>query len=206
MSVQAAQAARRLPGSFVVLIALASLAVALPAGAQAPVSAEDTVPTMARRAVLHVEAVVAPEAVAGSLLAAGVAHVMREPARWNRDAGGFGRRLASAVGVSAVNEGVQFAVGAWLGHDPRYRRRGRGGLLRRAGHAAVSTFVARDRHGRRVPAWLRLAGAYTAAAVSTSWYPESEGAGRYIASRGALVLGSNIVSNLWAEFRPDILP
>jgi hypothetical protein len=168
--------------------------------AQSPPACVD-LPT---RAAWHLEAAAGLEAQAGLLLSAALAHVTEAPERWERRPAGFARRYGHALGLGAAYEGIQLVAGHWLDHDPRYHRRDDGGLVRRIGHAARGVIASRNGAGRTVPAWPRFAGAFAAAAVSAVWYPEPHGVPRHITEQGLYVLGGDLLSNLWDEFRPDV--
>jgi hypothetical protein len=156
------------------------------------------------RAAWHLEAAAGLEAQAGLLLSAALAHVTATPEPWGRRPTGFARRYGHALGLGAAHEGIQLVAGHWLGHDPRYQRRGDGGLVRRVGHAVRGVIASRNAAGRTVPAWPRFAGAFGAGVVSAVWYPEPHGAPRHITEQGLCVLGGDLLSNLWDEFRPDV--
>lgn len=161
-------------------------------------------PSTRERVTTHVARVFGPEAVARAALSAGIGQLSDSPEAWDRRWPGYGRRAASQWGTAAIDEGIQLAVGVALDHDTRYERRGRGPVLSRMGSALAGVVVARDRDGRRVPAWSRLSGALGAAAVSSIWYPESRGAGRYIATQSLAMLGGEAFGAVWQEFGPDL--
>lgn len=182
--------------------------VAMTLHAAPAVAQSDTDPSMPDTAAMaraHLARAIGPEGLAGALVSSGLAQIRREPETWESNARGFGRRYASALGTGAVDEGVQFAVGAWLEIDTRYQRRGQGRLLGRVAHAARAVVAAKRRDGRWGPAWTRFAGAGAASAVSTAWYPEPNGRGRHIVSQSLSMLGGDLFSNLWEEFREDVV-
>jgi hypothetical protein len=175
--------------------------------APSPLAADDgeaAWPSNRQRVTTHVSKVFGPEALARAALSAGVNQLSDTPDAWDRRWRGYGRRAASQWGTGAIDEGIQLAVAVALDHDGRYQRRGRGPLLGRMGNALAGVVVARDRRGRRVPAWSRLSGAVGAAAVSSIWYPESRGTGRYIATQSLAMIGGDAFGTLWQEFGPDL--
>lgn len=190
-----------MPARFAPALALALLLAPI------PVSAEDGLkpsPTNRDRVATHVSRVFGPEALARAALSAGIGQLSDTPEAWDRRWPGYGRRAASQWGTGAIDEGIQLAVGVALDHDARYQRRGRGPVLGRMGSALAGVVVARNRENRRVPAWSRLSGAVGAAAVSSLWYPESRGTGRYIATQSLAMLGGEAFGTLWEEFGPDV--
>lgn len=178
-------------------------ALLVPAGAAADECATPW-PSTRDRVATHVSGVFGPEALARAALSAAVGQLSDTPEAWDRQWPGYGRRAASQWGTAAIDEGIQLAVGVALDHDTRYERRGSGPVLSRMGSALTAVVVARTREGRRVPAWSRLSGALGAAAVSSVWYPESRGAGRYIATQSLAMLGGDAFGTLWKEFGPDV--
>lgn len=183
--------------------ALALVVLLVPAGVAAD-QGSTSWPSTRERIATHVPRVFGPEALARAALSAGVGQLSDSPEAWDRRWPGYGRRAASQWGTAAIDEGIQLAVGVALDHDTRYERRGRGPVLSRMGSALAGVVVARDRDGRRVPAWSRLSGAVGAAAVSSIWYPESHGTGRYIATQSLAMLGGDAFGTLLKEFGPDL--
>ena len=191
-----------MPARFAPALALLA-ALLVPAGAAAD-EGPTPWPSTRDRVATHVSRVFGPEALARAALSAGIGQLSDSPEAWDRRWPDYGRRAASQWGTGAIDEGIQLAVGVALDHDARYERRGRGPVLRRMGSALAGVVVARNREGRRVPAWSRLSGAVGAAAVSSIWYPESRGTGRYIATQSLAMLGGDAFGTLWKEFGPDV--
>ena len=101
-----------------------------------------------------------------------------------------------------MEQAIQFGVGLGLSLDPRYHPSGSRSARKRLRHALIETFAARTSTGERRVAWHRLASAYGAAAVSTSWYP-TDNRWRYTAQSGSLSLLFYLTANLMKELGSD---
>ena len=166
-------------------------------GGDGPLSAED-------KLRFHWRQTASWEFVAENAAYAGVLHWMSIPAEWGQGSGAYGQRVASALGASAIRNVFAFALDAPLREDPRFRRSGRGGILRRMGHAARETVLTRTDRGRTRLAIWRFGSAIGAACLSNEWYPDRLNTFSSGMEQGAATIGLDLLGNLASEFWPDI--
>jgi hypothetical protein len=145
-----------------------------------------------------------PENLIGPAVGAGIRQLHNSPVEWGQGAGGFGRRLASGYGQSAVARTIAFGVGAAADEDSRFVPSNQTGIWRRTRYAVVGTFVSRTRSGRKMPAISRFAGAYGAAFVANAWEPPSQNSATDALKRGSTALLSSVGWHVLKEFWPDI--
>ena len=152
----------------------------------------------------HVQSVGTPMSLAETAAYAGILQGFDTPAEWGQGAGAYGKRFASALGGSAIHGALAFGLDSALHQDPRYYRSRNPGFWRRAAHAFRGTMLTHtDSGGETLSTW-RLGSAYGAAFLSNEWYPERLNTVRLGALQGSLHLGFDLVSNLGAEFWPDV--
>jgi hypothetical protein len=144
------------------------------------------------------------ENLIGPALGAGIGQLHNSPVEWGQGVGGFGRRLASGYGQSAVARTIAFGVGAAADEDSRFVPSNQTGIWRRTRYAVVGTFVSRTRSGRKMPAISLFAGAYGAAFVANAWEPPSQNSATDALKRGSTALLSSVGWHVLKEFWPDI--
>lgn len=130
---------------------------------------------------------------------AALAHARNTPEEWGRGVGGFGRRYASLVGQSVIQEGVTYGLSELTGVDSRFHKSTKHGFLPRAGDALLQSVTSRRASGTRVVSAPLLAGYAVGGIGMMTWYPD-----RYTAKDGAgygvLALASRVGVNLIREF------
>ena len=152
----------------------------------------------------HAQSVGSPWSLAETAAYAGILQGLGTPEEWRQGAGAYGKRLASALGGSAIHGVLAFGLDSTLHQDPRYFRSLNPGFWRRTAHAFRGTMLTRtDRGGETLSTW-RLGSDYGAAFLSNEWYPARLNTVRLGAMQGSLHLGFDFVSNLGSEFWPDI--
>jgi hypothetical protein len=152
----------------------------------------------------HVRNVGSPSALAETAAYAGILQGLDSPREWGQGADGYGQRLASALGSSAIHGALAFGLDSTLHQDPRYYRSRNTGFGRRMAHAFRGTILTRtDGGGETLSTW-RLGSDYGAAFLSNEWYPDRVNTVRLGALQGSLHLGFDFVGNLGAEFWPDV--
>ncbi len=183
-----------------------SILVLIPAAtaaAEPPLTDETPLP-IGGKLRFHALSVGAPEGFLKTAAYAGALHWMGVPDEWRRGAAGYGKRLASAVGDTAIRHTLAFGMDTALGQDPRYFRARSHGLFARLGHAMAAVAVARSDAGREVIATSRLTSAFGAAFLSNQWYPDRlNTAGQGFLS-GGIILGFDAAGNMLSEFLPDL--
>ena len=179
------------------LLPAAPAAVAQSAADQAPL-------TTGGKLRFHVLSVVAPDSFLKTAAYAGALHAMGVPDEWRRGAAGYGMRLASAVGDTAIRHTLAFGMDTALGQDPRYFPATRHGFFPRLGHALGAVATARNDAGRGVIATSRLTSAFGAAFLSNQWYPDRlNTVGQGFVS-GGIILGFDAAGYILSEFLPDL--
>ena len=166
--------------------------------------ADETPLTTGGKLRFHILGVVGPDGFLKTAAYAGALHAMGVPDEWRRGAAGYGMRLASAVGDTAIRHTLAFGMDTALGQDPRYFPATRHGFFPRLGHALSAVAVARNDAGRGVIATSRLTSAFGAAFLSNQWYPDRlNTVGQGFVS-GGIILGFDAAGNILSEFLPDL--
>ena len=166
--------------------------------------ADETPLTTGGKLRFHILGVVGPDGFLKTAAYAGALHAMGVPDEWRRGAAGYGMRLASAVGDTAIRHTLAFGMDTALGQDPRYFPATRHGFFPRLGHALSAVAVARSDAGHSVIATSRLTSAFGAAFLSNQWYPDRlNTVGQGFVS-GGIILGFDAAGNILSEFLPDL--
>jgi hypothetical protein len=130
---------------------------------------------------------------------AGWAQANETPAEWGGGAKGFGKRYASLVGQSVIQESVTYAMSEALAVDSRFHKSDKHGFLPRAGDALLQALTSRRANGSRVVSAPLLAGYAAGGLGMMTWYPDGytyKDGLRY----GGLALASRAGVNLIREF------
>ena len=141
-------------------------------------------------------------ALAGAL--AGFGQLTNQQPSFGQGLKGYGHRLVTNYGDQAM--GNMFTEGLFpvlLHEDPRYFRRGTGGVWSRAGYALTRVIVTHADSGGMRFNTSEWAGNALAVAISNAYYPDN----RTFADNGLKVLqqvGTDAVSQVLKEFWPDI--
>ena len=152
----------------------------------------------------HAEATYKPMALLGVAAYAGVLQADGAPKEWGGGGGAYGQRYASTLDWVGIHSALAFSLDSALHQDPRYYRSGEGGFWKRSGHAIRGTFLTRtDKGGETFSTW-RMGSAFGAAYLSNQWYPDRLNTVRLDLIQGGVTVGFDLVSNLGAEFLPDI--
>ena len=133
----------------------------------------------------------------------GMGHAMNDPEAWGRQPRSFGVRLASNFGRRVVANSIEFALGAALQEDARYRSSPEQGLRKRIRHATVAAFTARLPDGKIRPAYSRFGATAGGVLISSTWHPRAASASDRLLAVGFGVL-DKIPDNLLDEFSPDM--
>lgn len=152
----------------------------------------------------HADKAYGPTAIAGIAAYAAFLQDVNSPREWGQGGAAYGKRFASSTAASGIHGVLAFGLDSTLHQDPRYYRSLRIGFLPRAGHALRGTLLTRtDAGGETVSTW-RIGSAYGTAFLSNLWYPDRLDTARQGFTQGSIRLGFDLVSNLGAEFWPDI--
>jgi hypothetical protein len=152
----------------------------------------------------HAQTIGSPWSLAESAAYAGILEGLDTPAEWGQGAGAYGKRFASTLAASSIHGVLAFGLDSTFHQDPRYFRARDTNFWRRTAHAFRGTILTRtDSGGETLSTW-RLGSDYGAAFLSNEWYPDRLNTVRLGVLQGSLHLGFDFVSNLGAEFWPDV--
>jgi len=167
--------------------------------------AEDPEPlSVSSKLGFHVQNAYGPLQLVATGAYAGILQDIDAPREWGQGAGAYGKRFLSTLGGSGIHGALAFGLDSVLHEDPRYFRSANRGFWRRSAHAVRGTMMTRtDSGGETISAW-RLGSDYGAAFLSNQWYPRRLNTARLGMIQGSLSLGFDTVTNLGAEFWPDI--
>lgn len=141
-----------------------------------------------------------PFALAGNAISAGISTATNEPEEWGKKWEGFGRRFASDLGRSVIEETTTYGLDEALKLDSGFYRSQKRDAGSRIKNALLSTVTARKPNGKRTIGVPRIAGIYTGAIVAAeAWFPSrfdyKDGL-----RNGTISLGANAAFNLFREF------
>lgn len=186
----------------VALIVLPLLSVAPNACAQAgpvPHASDDVRPPKPERFRNFVLDAVGPVVLVETVGWAAIAHASDTPAAWGHGASGFGKRYASLMGQSVVQESVAYGLSEAMAVDSRFHKSKKHGFFPRAGDALIQAVTSRRRNGDRTMSAPLLAGYAVGGMGLLAWYPEGytyKDGLRF----GGLALTSRVGVNLIREF------
>lgn len=141
-----------------------------------------------------------PVSLAKSVATAGWGTYRNDPEEWGGQWEGFGRRFASNMGKTIIQQTTIYGLDEALKFDSHYYRSTKKDAGSKIKNALLSTVTARNKNGKRVVGIPRLVGTYGANIIAAeAWYP-----GRYDwrdGARGATYsLSVNAAFNLFKEF------
>jgi len=110
-----------------------------------------------------------PFAIASVTLGAGVGTLQGSPHWWDKDEG-FGYRLGTNVAAHTADVTVRDGLAAVMHQDTRYMRCGCRNVFARAGHAVVSSVLARNDNGNYVLGVPQIAGGYASGLTTAAFY------------------------------------
>jgi hypothetical protein len=151
-----------------------------------------------RRSLINLDSVISPA------LGAAIGQASNEPPEWGQGASGYATRLASGYGRLFINRTLRFGVAALDHEDPRFTPSNERGFWRRFRLSSVEFAMPHTDQGTRIPAFSRFAGAYGAAFIANSWYPESRANAGHAMMRGSTSLAASYAWHVFREFWPDI--
>ena len=159
------------------------------------------------KAGLGFRAAFSPLGVVGIILSAGYEHVLNGSPNYGTDRGAFGQRLG-ASGIRSTSEGIftDVIMSNVLREDPRYYQLGHGHpFVRRIVYAGTRVLVTRSDGGRTVPNLALLSGYAGAAALTNTYYPQSNRGFSQTAETYGGSLGGAAIGFLTSEFLGDTL-
>jgi len=122
-----------------------------------------------------------PYPIVGAAILGGINQADKTPPEWGQGAGAYGERVGSDFGIAMVTTTTRYTLAKAFGEDTLYYRCECKGVLRRLGHAVISTVTARrGDDGHRSFSFPALAAPYAGSMTAVyGWYP-----GRYGAKDG----------------------
>ena len=104
----------------------------------------------------------------------------------------------------ATSNAMEAGLGSLWGEDPRYFRDAHGPIKARIGHAVLTTFTARNREGKSMPAYARYIAIPGNNFLSNTWRADSEANAKSAAIRSVYGVLGRMGGNAFAEFWPDV--
>jgi hypothetical protein len=146
-----------------------------------------------------------PYTVVSTAAQAGFDQAENTFSQYGQGAAGYGKRFGlDYADITVGGFLVTYAFPSLLHEDPRYFRRGEGGIGKRLGHAIANTFVTRtDSRGRSFN-WANVLGRLTAGSVILSYHPGSPLSAPRLFEGFGNSLGNSMLSNVLNEFGPDV--
>jgi len=135
---------------------------------------------------------------------AGLAQLTNQHDEFGGGVKGYSQRLGGSVADQLIGNFMTESIMPVLLHeDPRYFRRGHGGIWSRTGYAASRVFIARNDHGKTTFNFAEVSGNAIGAAVGNAYYPGerrlSDNFGRFYSQ-----MATDAFSQILKEFWPDI--
>ena len=128
----------------------------------------------------------------------------RDPHQWDRSPESYYCRVASGWGRRITRNTLQLGFETALHEDSRYRPSNEHGFRKRIWCAVSHSVLAYRPDGSVEPAYGRIAAGVSAAAVSSTWHPQSIGASTLLSGMGGAAL-DRAGNNLLTEFQPDLI-
>jgi hypothetical protein len=161
--------------------------------------------TRTERAALYVNSLVGPQVLLFTAIRAGMSQALDSPEEWDTNARGYGLRVASTYGQSAVSATFEHGIAIGLGEDNRYFKSGEHGFMRRLKYAIASSFLARHDNGTRSFSYSAVGGPAAGAAISRLWQPDSTNSARDAVQSFGVSIGARVGFNVAREFLPSYL-
>jgi hypothetical protein len=135
---------------------------------------------------------------------AGLAQLTDQHEALGQGVKGYSKRLGGAVADQLIgNMFTESIMPSLLHEDPRYVRRGRGGIWSRTGYAATRVFVAKNDHGNWTFNAAEVGGNAITAAIGNAYYPGERRLGDNV-TRFSSQMATDALSQVLKEFWPDI--
>lgn len=141
-----------------------------------------------------------PYAIAQTVASAGFGTWRNSPEEWGGKWEGFGRRVASGFGKSAIKQTTIYALDESFKLDSNFYRSQKRSFGAKVKNAVISPFTARKPNDKRVVGFPRIVGTYTSSIIAAeTWYPKRYNYRDGLRS-GTISLGLNVAFNLFKEF------
>jgi hypothetical protein len=124
---------------------------------------------------------------------------------YGQGSAGYGKRYGAVVADATDREFMSnFLFPVFLKQDPRYFRLGHGKILHRIAYSLGQEWWGKTDRGLRQFNYSKVLGAFAAKTVSNAYYPKGERGFANTMRNSGISLVSGMVTNLAAEFWPDI--
>ena len=153
---------------------------------------------------IHALRVIMPDKWLGWAAYSGIQQLRNDPREWGQGATGYGRRVASNAGYTAVRNVLGFGLDSTLREDPRYYKSKRTGFKPRTDDALRQIFICHTDSGGETFAVWRFGSAYGAGFIQNAWMPRSASTVSDAFINGSLSIAADAGANLFYEFWPDI--
>jgi hypothetical protein len=158
-----------------------------------------------QRFCLYGSKLVTGQAVFGAAFFSGVAQFRDDPVEWGQGTEGYARRFGARYTQGMAKTTGEF-VSSWIAReDPRYDLSQDRSFWGRTGHTFARMVVVENLDGNTRPAYSKFAGAASSGLVGLAWYPDRLNRPVDVASRSASAFGGYLASNMFQEFKPDLL-
>lgn len=161
-------------------------------------------PTLGERFRYHAKQTVGPPSLLGTGFTSAISLWRNAPPSWGQGMEGYTRRYGYSLAGNASKHAMQFAGGAILREDLRYRRSEDRRFSRRTLNIIRRTFLLPDGAGGWRPAYSRYIGAYGAGFLTNVWYPPPVNGPGHGVKRGTYLLLSDLSGAAFQEFWPDL--
>jgi hypothetical protein len=145
-----------------------------------------------------------PALAAGGLFSAGLSQLVDNPHEWGQGGKGYGKRLISSYGQSAIGSALGFGLDSALRTDPRYDPCECKAVKPRIGHALLRLVWGRRDNGGEIVNFSSLGSAFGAAAIANQWRPDRQHTPGYVIGSASTSLAVNGGLNIVREFWPEI--
>ncbi len=144
-----------------------------------------------------------PVRFAGYSISSAISTATNEPPAYGPHWDGWGKRIGLRAAGGATGSMLEASIGALWDEDPRYVRAAGQPFAKRLAHVAALTFLARDAHGRLMPAYARYISVPANSELSNAWRPDSETNAHHTLVRIPMSFLSRAIGNAFSEFWPD---
>lgn len=121
----------------------------------------------------YFDSIFGPASIGKNVALAGFNTWRNSPEEWEPTWTGFGRRVASNFGQSAIKNSIQFGLDEALKLDSHFYRSRDKSVGARIGNALISPVTARTKSGRRTVGVPRIVGTYASSVIAReTWYPD----------------------------------
>jgi hypothetical protein len=145
-----------------------------------------------------------PESLMVGTLAPAIGTARNNPEEYGPHFDGFAKRYGMRFTGVASSHVIEAGLGSLWGEDPRYVRNQNLPFKRRIGNIFLLSFTARNREGKLIPAYARYIAIPGHNFLSNTWRVSSDSTTSAALSRTFYGVLSEITSNAWSEFWPDV--